>query len=68
MRFLLGTWFFEIGFILYPPTDALAFQWNHDDHNQIMIVTGTLRFRFNLINIKTVFLKIYKNKVHFAGI
>jgi hypothetical protein len=38
---LQGTWFFEVGFILYPPTTHPAFQWNPEDHNQIMTVTTT---------------------------
>lgn len=38
---LQGTWFYEAGFILYPPTDNPLFQWDHDNHNQIMTVTAS---------------------------
>ena len=35
--FLQGTWFCQVGFILYPP--SWMFHWNKDDHEQMMIVT-----------------------------
>lgn len=40
--FSIGTWFWEIGFILYPPFDSPKFKWEHGNHDQIMIVTGIL--------------------------
>ncbi|CAF0708794.1 unnamed protein product [Brachionus calyciflorus] len=36
---LQGTWFFQVGFMLYPPTDNPAYHWNLKDHGNIMIVT-----------------------------
>lgn len=36
---LQGTWFYQVGFMLYPPTDSPAFKWNMNDHGVIMIVT-----------------------------
>lgn len=36
---LQGTWFYQVGFMLYPPTDNPAWQWNLSDHRNIMIVT-----------------------------
>lgn len=35
--FLQGTWFCQVGFILYPP--RWMFHWDKDDHEQMMIVT-----------------------------
>lgn len=34
---LQGTWFFQVGFILYPP-GSMA-RWDMEDHEQMMIVT-----------------------------
>ncbi|CAL8071710.1 unnamed protein product [Orchesella dallaii] len=34
--FLQGTWFYQVGFILYPP---IGEKWDQDDHTQMMIVT-----------------------------
>jgi hypothetical protein len=33
---LQGTWFFQIGFILYPP---IGDQWDEEDHEQMMVIT-----------------------------
>ena len=46
---LQGTWFYEVGFILYPPWTSPAFQWDHDDHNQMMIVTMSFCWHVILI-------------------
>ena len=35
--FLQGTWFYQIGFILYPP-GSMA-HWDMEDHDQMMIIT-----------------------------
>ncbi|XP_046384360.1 transmembrane protein 45B-like [Ischnura elegans] len=35
---LQGTWFYQVGFILYPPFSFLG-KWNEDSHEQMMIVT-----------------------------
>uniref|UniRef100_A0A0P4WI36 Transmembrane protein 45B n=1 Tax=Scylla olivacea TaxID=85551 RepID=A0A0P4WI36_SCYOL len=31
-----GTWFYQIGFILYPPVGRM---WSQEDHRQMMLVT-----------------------------
>jgi hypothetical protein len=46
---LQGTWFFEVGFILYPPTTHPAFKWDPEDHNQVMTVTTTFCWHIMLI-------------------
>ncbi|CAG7718570.1 unnamed protein product [Allacma fusca] len=33
---LQGTWFFQIGFILYPP---IGENWDEEDHDQMMVIT-----------------------------
>lgn len=38
---LQGTWFYQIGFVLYPPTDSLKFKWDLNDHGQLMIITAS---------------------------
>lgn len=35
---LQGTWFWQIGWILYPPFPS-SFRWDQDDHQQMMIAT-----------------------------
>jgi hypothetical protein len=34
-----GTWFCQVGFILYPPIDIPILKWDPYDHNQIMTIT-----------------------------
>ena len=46
---LQGTWFFEVGFILYPQTDDPAYQWDKNDHNQIMTITVSYAWHVILI-------------------
>lgn len=36
---LQGTWFYQVGFMLYPPTDNPAFKWDLSDHSLIMVIT-----------------------------
>ena len=31
-----GTWFYQIGFVLYPPVGE---EWSQEDHRQMMLVT-----------------------------
>lgn len=38
---LQGTWFYQIGFVLYPPFDSPRFKWNLSDHNQMMVITAS---------------------------
>ncbi|XP_045604475.1 transmembrane protein 45B [Procambarus clarkii] len=33
---LQGTWFYQVGFVLYPPWDR---PWNQHDHSEMMIIT-----------------------------
>lgn len=35
---LQGTWFWQVGWILYPPFES-SFRWNQNDHEQMMIAT-----------------------------
>ena len=49
--FLQGTWFWQIGFILYPPFESAAFKWNRCDHEQIM--TATMNFCLHVLIILT---------------
>ncbi|ELU07918.1 hypothetical protein CAPTEDRAFT_37161, partial [Capitella teleta] len=35
---LQGTWFFQVGFVLYPPTPHLH-HWDEDDHENMMLAT-----------------------------
>ena len=35
---LQGTWFWQVGWILYPPFDSSA-RWDEEDHEQMMIAT-----------------------------
>ena len=35
---LQGTWFWQVGWILYPPFQS-SFHWNEEDHEQMMIAT-----------------------------
>ncbi|XP_044853179.1 transmembrane protein 45B-like [Mauremys mutica] len=37
LAILQGTWFWQIGFVLFPPRGGPA--WDEDDHNNIMFVT-----------------------------
>ncbi|CAF0775853.1 unnamed protein product [Didymodactylos carnosus] len=46
--FLQGTWFYEAGFILYPPTDSPSWKWTAT-HGQILIITVTFVWQFLLI-------------------
>ena len=51
---LQGTWFFQIGFVLYPPTDAPSWQWNPYEHDQIMAIT--MSFIWHIFIIMTFLL------------
>lgn len=37
--FLQGTWFWHVGFLLYPPWDIPALKWDLSDHSSIMTIT-----------------------------
>ena len=36
---LQGTWFFQIGFVLYPPTDSPTWKWDPSSHDDFMKIT-----------------------------
>lgn len=38
---LQGTWFFQVGFVLYPPTKDPSWQWDKNNHSQMMIITAS---------------------------
>jgi hypothetical protein len=68
---LQGTWFFEVGFVLYPPTDDPAFQWDKNDHNQIMTITMSYAWHVMLIIIGlliqlAIIKKLYASSKFFA--
>ncbi|KAK4292515.1 hypothetical protein Pmani_034725 [Petrolisthes manimaculis] len=44
---LQGTWFFQIGFILYPPWGME--EWDQEDHSQMMVVTITFCWHAALV-------------------
>lgn len=46
---LQGTWFYQIGFVLYPPTKSPSWHWDLNDHNQIMIITMSFCWHIMLI-------------------
>ncbi|XP_076311395.1 transmembrane protein 45B-like [Tachypleus tridentatus] len=48
--FLQGTWFYQIGFILYNPiSDALP--WDQNNHQQIMLVTAIFAWHMAAITV-----------------
>jgi hypothetical protein len=48
---LQGTWFFQIGFVLYPPTDSPYWKWDPASHDDFMKVT--LAFCWHIMLIMT---------------
>lgn len=49
---LQGTWFFQVGFILYPPNkEHPFFKWEKDNHNHIMLITGSFCWHIMFIII-----------------
>lgn len=46
---LQGTWFWQVGFILYPPVQAPFLLWDRCDHEQIMTITMTYCWHVMLI-------------------
>jgi hypothetical protein len=49
--FIQGTWFWEIGFILYPPYDSLKNIWDPTNHQHIMFIVMSYVWHFLLISI-----------------
>lgn len=48
---LQGTWFWQTGFVLYPPLDVDFLKWNRCDHIQIMTITNLFCLHVLLISI-----------------
>lgn len=48
---LQGTWFYQVGFMLYPPTDDPSFQWDLSNHRNMMIVTACFCWHVMIIII-----------------
>lgn len=46
---LQGTWFFEVGFVLYPPWDFITGIWDPNSHEHIMVLTSTFLWHILLI-------------------
>jgi hypothetical protein len=46
---LQGTWFFEAGFVLYPPWDFITGIWDPNSHEHIMVLTATFLWHILLI-------------------
>ena len=46
---LQGTWFWQTGFVLYPPYEVDFLKWNRCDHIQIMTITNLFCWHFLLI-------------------
>lgn len=36
---LQGTWFWQVGFILYPPSKSMSLNWDQNSHHQLMLIT-----------------------------
>jgi hypothetical protein len=51
---LQGTWFWQAGFILYPPTDDELFRWDRCSHEQVM--TATMSFCWHALLIAAALL------------
>ncbi|KAK3103415.1 hypothetical protein FSP39_019039 [Pinctada imbricata] len=66
--FLQGTWFWQIGFILYNP-DPNAEKWKGDDHDELMIATMFFTWHVGAVflimlvigGVEACFLKHYNN-------
>ena len=48
---LQGTWFFQIGFVLYPPTDAPEWKWDANKHDDIMKITMAFCWHIMIIMV-----------------
>ena len=46
---LQGTWFWQVGFVLYPPTDDPLYHWDPNDHSTIMTITMLFCWHIMLI-------------------
>ncbi|RNA18626.1 transmembrane 45A [Brachionus plicatilis] len=55
---LQGTWFYQVGFMLYPPSDKPFFQWDLSNHRNMTIVTACFCWHVMLI-IVGLFLQLW---------
>jgi hypothetical protein len=46
---LQGTWFYQVGFMLYPPTSNPSFHWDLEDHSLIMVTSAIFCWHIFLI-------------------
>jgi len=46
---LQGTWFFEAGFVLFPPWDFITGIWDPNSHEHLMVLTSTFLWHILLI-------------------
>lgn len=63
---LQGTWFYQVGFMLYPPTDNPAFHWDLNKHTNIMIATVSYCWHVMLI-ILALFIQLWVVKKAMSG-
>ncbi|KAL8173732.1 UNVERIFIED_CONTAM: hypothetical protein K2H54_020758 [Gekko kuhli] len=47
LALLQGTWFYQIGFVLYPPWGGPS--WDVDDHNNVMFITMCFCWHYALV-------------------
>ncbi|EFX83394.1 hypothetical protein DAPPUDRAFT_301897 [Daphnia pulex] len=59
--FLQGTWFYQIGFILYPP-GSMA-QWDMEDHEQMMIVTMLFSWHCAIVAVTMFIIVLVVGKI-----
>ena len=63
---LQGTWFYQVGFILYPPSWMLP--WDQEDHEQMMIVTVIYSWHYAIAGIVTFACMIIVNQLVKRGV
>lgn len=64
---LQGTWFWQAGFVLYPPLDFEFMKWNRCDHNQIMIITTLFCWHLLLISLGLLIQLCLLNRYYFSS-
>jgi len=60
-----GTWFYEVGFILYPlDPENPVFKWDKENHNHIMLVTGSFCWHIMFIIIGLILQLAFMKQIH----
>ncbi|KAI9552099.1 hypothetical protein GHT06_022436 [Daphnia sinensis] len=59
--FLQGTWFYQIGFILYPPGKMA--HWDQEDHDQMMIITMIFSWHCAIVAVIMFFVVLIVGKM-----